>query len=115
MTTDNAFDRFLRDSLSPPEREPDRAFAVRVRAQVLLEERLRRERSESLRQLAWEIVGIFAVAAGFLWLVRSPELSEFVGESPAIALAGLLAAFMLMIAVMAAAGPPHSGLAIRKQ
>lgn len=113
--TDEAFESFLREALAPPEREPDRAFTARVRAQVLLEERLRGERVASLRQLAFEIVGVLAVAAGLLWLARSPEVAEFVGESPAIALAAMLAAFMLLIAVMAAAGPQQPAREMRRQ
>jgi len=92
------FDRLLVDALSPPEREADRAFVARVQTQVALEERFASERRSLVRDLLQQLVALLAVGAGAWWLGRSAPVAEWASESPATALAILLATFMFVAA-----------------
>ena len=91
------FDLFLADALAPAEREPDRAFVSRVQAHILLDQRLRAERRGALSLLAMQVIGLAAVAAAVLWLLRSPVVASFAAESPAVLLLALLATFSFVI------------------
>ena len=95
------FDDFLARELAPPGRDPDRAFVARVQARIRLEERLEAERSGLLSALLIQILGIAAIAAALWWLSRSPAIESFAGESPAVLLLVLLAAFSFVIALFA--------------
>ena len=95
------FDLFLRESLAPPARKPDRQFVARVETLVLLEERLQAERRGLFHQLGVQVLAIAAVAAGLLLLGRAPAISSFVENSPAVALSALLAGFTLLMLVIA--------------
>jgi hypothetical protein len=87
------FDQFLRDSLEPEEREPDRLFVARVHAQIRLDEKLSARRRAIGLRLLRDSVGIAAIAAGLLVLAESPAAVELAAGSPEILAAGLLAAF----------------------
>jgi hypothetical protein len=101
-------DLFLAEALRPAEREPDRAFVARVQARIRLDEQVRAERSRALSLLARQVVGLAAVAAGAIWLARSPAIAGFAGESPAILLLALLAAFSFVILLFSSEGPSKS-------
>jgi uncharacterized membrane protein len=107
------FDLFLAEALSPAEREPDRAFVSRVQAHILLDQRLRAERRGALSSLAMQVIGLAAVAAAVLWLLRSTAIASFAAESPAVLLLALLAAFSFVILLFssgAGAGATHRPL-----
>lgn len=95
----DAFEDFLAQALAPTDREPDRAFVSRVQARIRIEKRLEAERWSLLSLVPLQIVGIATVAAAVVWLVRSPALAEYAGESPAVMLMGVLAAFTFVIVV----------------
>jgi hypothetical protein len=96
------FDRFLAAGLAVPERDPDRGFVRIVQARIALEQRLAAERSALLRGLAVQVGALAALAAGMLLIARAPAVADFTAQSPAVALAGLLAGFSLWIALIAA-------------
>jgi hypothetical protein len=91
------FDRFLARSLAPEERAPDRRFVARVQARIALDQRLHAEQANALRLLGIEVIALLAVAAGLVWLARAAPVARFFAESPAIALALLLAGFGLLL------------------
>lgn len=99
-----AFDLFLSTALAPPQRAPDAAFALRVRALCALDDRLRRQRQAALRLVLVQALALGAVAAGLLLLGRSATIAAFVAGSPALALAGTIAAFALLVIAIA---PPR--------
>ena len=91
------FDAFLADTLAPDEREPDRAFVGRVQAGIRLDEQLRAERRGMVATLAVQFLGVAAIAAAIVWLLRAPEIGAFASESPAFLLLILLVAFSFVI------------------
>ena len=91
------FDAILAGALAPEEREPDRAFVARVQAGVRLDEQLRAERRGMLATLAVQFLGIAAIAAAIVWLLRAPGIGMFASESPAFLLLVLLVAFSFVI------------------
>jgi hypothetical protein len=91
------FDAFLADALAPEKREPDRAFVARVQAAVRLDEQLRAERRGIFANLAFQCLGVAAIAAAIVWLLRAPEIRAFAGDSPAFLLLILLVAFSFVI------------------
>jgi hypothetical protein len=93
------FDRFLAAALAPPLREPDRAFVAHVQGEVALEQRFAAERSSLGRELAQQLIALFAVGAGAWWLGRSAPVADWAAESPATALATLVVAFMFLAAM----------------
>ena len=99
------FDQFLRDSLGPQEREPDRMFVARVHAQVRLDERLTARRRAIGLRLLRDFVGIAAIAAGLVVLSESPAAVELAAGSPEILAAGLLAAFGSVVLLFINSGP----------
>jgi hypothetical protein len=98
--TDEPFDAFLTKSLAPGTREPDRHFVKQVQMIVKLDQRLRAQRRAALRRLGLQSLAIGSVAASLVWLVQSPDISAAIGESPELALGGLLAAFGLLLALI---------------
>lgn len=103
------FDAFLAAGLVPDEREPDRAFVARVQAALRLDEQLRAERRGVVATLAVQFLGVAAIAAAIVWLLRAPEIGAFAGESPAFLLLMLLVAFSFVIMLFS------SGASARKQ
>lgn len=103
------FDAFLAAALAPKEREPDRAFAARVQAGIRLDEQLRAERRSMVATLAVQFLGVAAIAAAVVWLLRAPEIGAFASESPAFLLLILLVAFSFVIMLFS------SGASARKQ
>ena len=93
------FERFLRGSLAPPERLPDRSFVASMQARIALEERLDRQRRQLVAGLLSQLAGLAAIAAGLIVLSRSPGALELASDSPQIFLAGLLAAFGCVVAL----------------
>jgi hypothetical protein len=91
------FDAFLVVALAPEQRGPDRAFVARVQAGIRLDEQLRAERRSMVSTLAVQFLGIAAIAAAIVWLLRSPEIGAFASESPAFLLLILLVAFSFVI------------------
>ena len=91
------FDAFLAAGLAPEEREPDRAFIARVQAGIRLDEQLRAERGGMVATLAVQFLGVAAIAAAIVWLLRAPEIGAFASESPAFLLLMLIVAFSFMI------------------
>jgi hypothetical protein len=91
------FDAFLANALAPAEREPDRRFVMQVQARIVLDDSLRAQRRALLSGLALQVAGLLAVAAGLIWTSRSPAVSRFAAESPALVLAIMLALFSLLL------------------
>jgi hypothetical protein len=91
------FDRFLADALAPETRAPDRAFVAHVQARVVLDERLKQQRQAALRSLGVEVLAIIAVAAGLVLLTRAQAVAGFFIDSPAVALAAVMAAFAFLV------------------
>jgi hypothetical protein len=91
------FDAFLAEALAPEERGPDRAFVARVQAGIRLDEQLRAERRGMVATLAVQLLGIAAIAAATVWLLRAPEIGAFASESPAFLLLILLVGFSFVI------------------
>ena len=94
---DDAFDEFLRESLTPASGPPDRTFVARVQSRIALEERWRHERRASLRQLAWEMVALSAIAAAMLTVSRVPAARDLLVQSPTVALAAAVFLFGLFL------------------
>ena len=103
------FDDFLAQALAPPDRDPDRAFVSRVQARIRIEERLEAERRGLLSLVPLHLIGIASIAAGLSWLVRSPAIAQSVGQSPAVLLVILLAAF-IFVALLFSVTPGASRL-----
>ena len=91
------FDAFLAAGLAPEEREPDRAFVTRVQAGIRLDEQLRAERRGMVATLAVQFLGVAAITAAIVWLLRAPEIGAFASESPAFLLLMLIVAFSFVI------------------
>jgi hypothetical protein len=98
------FDHFLRDSLGPQEREPDRLFVARVQAQVRLDEKLAARRRTIGLRLLRDSIGIAAIAAGLVVLAESPAVAELAAGSPEILVGGLLGAFGCVVALFSSSG-----------
>jgi hypothetical protein len=98
----DAFDDFIKDALSPPERSEDHLFVVRVQAAIRLEEQLGLQRRSIARQFAIQLVGLVAVAAGAFVVSKAPAVASLAGESPWLAGLALLALFGLLVALLTA-------------
>ena len=103
------FEAFLAAELAPEQREPDRAFVARVQAGIRLDEHLHAERRGMVAALAVQFLGVAAIAAAIVWLLRAPEIGAFASESPAFLLLILLIAFSFAIMLFS------SGASARKQ
>jgi hypothetical protein len=100
------FDQFLRESLGPEQRDPDRRFVARVQAQVRLDAQLSARKRAIGRRLLRDLVGIAAIAAGFVVLAESPAVTELATHSPEILVAGLLVSFGFVVALFSNSGRP---------
>ncbi|HEY1144107.1 MAG TPA: hypothetical protein VGE68_08750 [Sphingomicrobium sp.] len=98
------FDDFLRSALAPRDREPDRAFVARVQARILLDEAFQAQRRGLIQRFGLQLLAVIAIATAFLLLSRSPQIAEFVAESPAVALVALIALFSLLIGLFTSRG-----------
>jgi uncharacterized membrane protein len=94
------FDRWLKASLEPANRKPDRAFAARVRAMVVLDERLRAAARATRRRLALEALALGATAVGAVLLARLPQFAGAISEAPEVAVMALLSGFALLVLLM---------------
>ena len=94
------FDDLLSAALTPPHREPDRAFVARIQRQVLVEQRLAAEQAAIFARLATELIAVLAVAGGLMLIARAPAIAEIAGRSPGATLAALIGGFALLLAVM---------------
>ena len=109
------FDDFLARKLAPPGRDPDRAFVRRVQTRITLDQRLVAERSALLRGLAMKLGALAVLATGLLMLARAPALADLATDFPAVALAGVLAGFGLLVALLAAGdAQPSPGAPIQR-
>lgn len=100
----NDFDDFLRNSLAPPERPPDRSFVGSVQARIVLEERLVLQRRQLVAGFFTQLAALAAIAVGVIVLSRSPGALEFASDSPQIFLAALLVAFACVVALFSTSG-----------
>ena len=91
------FDRFLASSLAPAERLPDRSFVTAVRARIILDDRLARERRSVIGNFVTQIVALLAVAAALWVLGRAAPVAEWFAQSSALGLAMLLLAFAAIV------------------
>jgi hypothetical protein len=104
------FDRWLKASLEPAERDPDRVFAARVRAMVVIDERLRAAARATRRRLALEALALGATAVGAVLLARLPQFAGAISEAPEIAVVALLSGFALLV-LLISRDPPQRALA----
>jgi hypothetical protein len=108
------FDAFLAQALKAEDGEPDRSFVAGVQARIVWEERVQAEREAVKGRLMRHIAAVLSLAAAFLWLARSPDLSAVLSESPAIILGVLIALFAFLIVVLSAGSRSGSrGLSTR--
>ena len=87
------FEARLAATLAPPEREPDRAFVLQVRANVLLAERLEASRKALVRRLIGQFAAVAAVAAAVALVGLSPPVARLAAESGPGTLLALLLSF----------------------
>ena len=93
------FDRLLAEALSPPERDADRVFVSQVQTQIAIEERFAMQRRSLCSGLAQQLAALLAIGAGAWWLGTSAPIAAWASESPATALAIMLALFMFVAAL----------------
>lgn len=96
----DAFDRLLGQALAPEDRGPDWAFLTRVRAAVLLQERLAAERANMIGGVVRQLVALLAIAAAALFFGRSTEVADWVLTAPAASLGVLIIGFALFVALV---------------
>jgi hypothetical protein len=101
----DAFERFLADSLGPPERLPDRRFVAAVQAPIILEDQLARERRRLAASLLMQVAALLAVAAGLWVLGMAAPVAEWSAEFPGGALIILLVGFGLLVATFSRSAP----------
>ena len=101
------FDSFLKASLAPGERLPDRRFVARVQGAIALEERLARQRRALAASLTSQLAALVAVAAGVWVIGRAEPVAEWLTSTPAIGLAIVIGGFTAAVALFAAR--PDSG------
>ena len=95
------FDRFLADSLSPPEGLPDQNFVDRVRQQIRLDEALRARRARIFHRLGIELLSLVALGCGLVAIGSSSAVARFAVEVPHVALAGVLVIFVAWVPLVA--------------
>ena len=98
------FDQFLRDSLAPRERLPDRSFVASVQARIALEKRLGLQRRQLVAGFFSQLAALAGIAAGFVVFSRSRVALEVATDSPQIFLAVLLLAFGCVVALFSSSG-----------
>src|SRR5215211_4797851 len=89
------FDLWLKDSLAPEERDPDRQFTAKVRALVALDEQYRAASRASLRRLGVEALALGATALGAAVLAR--QFAGPISDAPEVAVTALLAGFAMLV------------------
>ena len=87
------FDRFLAQSLAPPNRVPDKQFLARVSQQIVLDKLHRRARAKMFERLGVELLSIVAVGAGLIAVGAGTNIADSAGAVPAVALAGMVILF----------------------
>ena len=87
------FDRFLAQSLAPPNRVPDQQFMARVSQQIRLDKLRRRARAKMFQRLGVELLSIIAVGAGLLAAGAGTNIADSTGNVPAAALVGMVILF----------------------
>ena len=105
----DAFEDFLSTALAPPERAVDRQFVARVQAAIALEEQLAAQRRGFVTELTTQLVALAAVAAALWWLSRAAPVANWLADSPAQALAVLIALFGFVVAAIALRPSPSNG------
>src|SRR3954447_20364587 len=98
MTDD--FDEFLSHALAPREREEDHLFVERVQAAIRIDQRLRLVRVGLVRRLVRDLLAVLTLAAGVLWLARSPAVASVSGDSLALGALMLCASFGVLVVTL---------------
>ena len=94
------FDRFLAQSLAPPERMPDPKFVGRVGQQIRLDELRRRSRAKMFERLGIELLSVIAVGCGLMAVGGGSDIADSAGHVPALALAGMAILFAFWVTVV---------------
>ncbi len=94
------FDRFLAQSLAPPERMPDGKFIGRVGQQIRLEKLRRRSRAKMFERLSIELLSVIAVGCGLMAVGAGSNIADSAGNVPAVALAGMAILFAFWVTVV---------------
>jgi hypothetical protein len=94
------FDWFLGEELAPPERRPDRQFVVRVQTHIALEDRFTAQQHSLIVGLVKQVVALIVVACAIWWVARAAPVADWFAESPAVALAILLAGFVFLVGTL---------------
>ena len=94
------FDRFLAQSLAPPNRVPDQQFLARVSQQVLVDKLQRRARTKMFERLGVELLSILAVGAGLVAVGAGTNIADSAGNTPAVALLGMLILFAAWVTLV---------------
>ena len=90
---DDAFDRFLAQSLAPPDRVPDKQFMARISQQILLDKLRRRARANMIERLGVEMLSIVAVGCGLLAVGAGTDIADSAGNIPPAAVVGMVILF----------------------
>ncbi len=96
----DAFERSLAAMLAPPEREPDRAFVLRVNTNIALAQRLEAQRSALVRGLLGQFAAVAAMAAAVMLVGQSPAVARFAAESGPEMLLALLVSFSFLAVLL---------------
>jgi hypothetical protein len=94
------FERLLKASLAPQEREEDRQFIMRVHTAIRLDEELRAQRAAILRSLGVKLIALAAVVGALVWIGRAPAVMDFTTFSPSMTLAILILCFGALLALL---------------
>jgi hypothetical protein len=96
-------DRGLKALFAEPEREPDEAFAARVRWSIIAGERIQAQRQALRRRAVAEAAATSALVASFALLVRVSPLTDPGSAVPLSSpiMAGLMLLMLGMIALTA--------------
>jgi hypothetical protein len=97
---DDGFDRFLAQSLAPPDRVPDKQFMARVSQQILLAKLQRRARAKMFERLGVEVLSIVALGCGLLAVGGGTDIADAAGNIPPMALIGVLILFGLWVGLV---------------
>ena len=103
------FEAKLAAMLAPPEREPDRAFVMQVRANIVLAERLEARRKALVQRLLGQLAAIAAIAAAVTLVGLSPEVARVAAESGPGTLLALLVSFSFVAVLLVPAMSRRAG------
>ena len=98
--SDDAFDRFLAQSLAPPERMPDNQFIRRVNQRIQLDTLHRRNRAKMFERLGVEVLSVMAVGCGLAALGAGAGIADSAGNIPAVPLVGMVILFGLWVTLV---------------